>query len=183
MTDKSVICDLPNHIGIIRALSNDDIPAVTAIYGHHVQTSTASFETVAPSVEEMTARFTQMHSANFPILVAIDANDKVMGYAYAGPHKPRAAYSHTVEDSIYIHPDYMGLGIGRALLTAIIDQAQLRGYKQMMAVIGGSDNHGSVKLHASLGFTHIGIAQKIGFKFNKFVDVVFMQRDLESDAN
>ncbi|MGB2107797.1 MAG: GNAT family N-acetyltransferase, partial [Candidatus Puniceispirillum sp.] len=102
----------------------------------------------------------------------------VMGFAYAGPHKPRAAYSLTVEDSIYIHPDYMGLGIGKALLTVIIDQARLRGYKQMMAVIGGSDNHGSINLHKALGFTYIGTAEKIGFKFNNMVNVVYMQREL-----
>ena len=166
-------------MGIIRTLSDDDIAAVTAIYGHHVETSTASFETVAPSTETMAERFAQLHQTNYPALVAVDADNHVMGFAYAGPYKPRAAYSHTVEDSIYMHPDYMGLGIGRALLTAIIDQARLRGYKQMMAVIGGSDNHESINLHKALGFTYIGTAQKIGFKFNKMVDVVFMQRDLE----
>lgn len=181
MTDKSAICRLPNHRGIIRALTDDDIAAVTAIYGHHVETGTASFETVAPSIPDMTARFAQLQKANYPTLVAVDADEIVMGFAYAGPHKPRAAYKHTVEDSIYIDPDHMGMGIGQALLAAIIDQARLRGYKQMMAVIGGSDNHGSIKLHQALGFTHIGTALKIGFKFNNMVDVVYMQRDLETD--
>ena len=159
-------------MGIIRALSDDDIAAVKAIYGHHVETSTASFETVAPSIETMAERFAKLREADYPALVAVDADNHVMGFAYAGPHKPRTAYSHTVEDSIYIHPDYMGLGIGKALLTAIIDQAQLRGYKQMMAVIGGSDNHGSINLHKALGFIYIGTAQKIGYKFNKMVAVV-----------
>jgi phosphinothricin acetyltransferase len=178
MNDNLEICVLPNHMGIIRALSDDDIAAVTAIYGHHVETSTASFETVAPSIETMAERFAKLREADYPALVAVDADNHVMGFAYAGPYKPRAAYSHTVEDSIYIHPDYMGLGIGKALLTAIINQAHLRGYKQMMAVIGGSDNHGSINLHKALGFTYIGTAQNIGFKFNKMVDVVFMQLEL-----
>lgn len=181
MTDKSAICRLPHHRGIIRALTDADIAEVTAIYGHHVETGTASFETVAPSIPDMTARFAQLRNAHYPVLVAVDADELVMGFAYAGPHKPRAAYNHTVEDSIYIHPDHMGMGIGRALLATIIDQARLRGYKQMMAVIGGgSDNHGSIKLHQALGFTHIGTAHKIGFKFNAMVDVVYMQRDLET---
>ena len=181
MTDKSAICRLPNHSGIIRALTDDDIVAATAIYGHHVETGTGSFETVAPSVKDMAARFAELRNAHYPTLVAVNADELVMGFAYAGPYKPRAAYKHTVEDSIYIHPDHMGMGIGRALLISIIDQARLQGYKQIMAVIGGSDNHGSIKLHASLGFTLIGTAQNIGFKFNDMVDVVFMQRDLETD--
>ncbi len=180
MTAKSVIHSLPDHIGLIRTLAIDDIAAVTAIYGHHVKTGTASFETIAPSVEDMTSRFTQLHKTGYPTLVAVDTDDTVLGFAYAGPHKPRAAYKHTVEDSIYVHPDHMGMGIGKALLVSIIKQAQLLGYKQMMAVIGDSDNHGSINLHKGLGFTHIGTALKIGFKFNKMIDVVYMQHDLEN---
>ena len=179
MTDKSAIYALPNHLGIVRALTNDDINAVTAIYGHHVETGTASFETVAPTCEDMTSRFMQLHEMNYPTLVAVDTRDNVMGFAYAGPHKPRAAYNHTVEDSIYVDPNYHGMGIGKALLASVIDQAKQRGYKQMMAVIGGSDNIGSIKLHKGLGFIHIGTAKEIGFKFNKMIDVVYMQLDLQ----
>ena len=180
MTVKSVINSLPDHFGVIRALAIDDIVAVTAIYGHHVETGTASFETVAPSVEEMTSRFAQLHTTGYPTLVAVDTDDNVLGFAYAGPHKPRDAYNHTVEDSIYVHPDHMGMGIGKTLLISTIKQAQLLGYKQMMAVIGGSDNYGSINLHKGLGFTHIGTAHKIGSKFNNMIDVVYMQRDLEN---
>ena len=86
---------------------------------------------------------------------------------YKRQHKPRAAYKHTVEDSIYVHPDHMGMGIGKALLVSIIKRAKLLGYKQIMAVIGDSDNHRSINLHKGLGFTHIGNAHKIGFKFNR----------------
>ncbi|MBT6415166.1 GNAT family N-acetyltransferase [Candidatus Puniceispirillum sp.] len=181
MSDKSVISGSRNHIGNIRALSIDDMADVTAIYGHHVETSTASFETIAPSIEDMTSRFTQLQIKHYPTLVAVNADDHIMGFAYAGPHKPRVAYNHTVEDSIYVHPDHLSKGIGKALLASIIDHAQRLGYKQMMAVIGGSDNHGSINLHKALGFIHIGTAQKIGYKFNRMVDVVYMQRDLESD--
>ena len=179
MTVKSVIHSLPDHIGLIRTLAIDDIAAVTAIYGHHVKTGTASFETVAPqSRHDFT--FAQLHKTGYPTLVAVDTDDTVLGFAYAGPHKPSAAYKHTVEDSIYVHPDHMGMGNGKALLVSIIKQAQLLGYKQMMAVIGESDNHGSINLHKGLGFTHIGTALKIGFKFNKMIDVVYMRRDLEN---
>ena len=89
----------------------------------------------------MTSRFAQLHKTGYPTLVAVDTDDTVLGFACAGPHKPIAAYKHTVEDSIYVHPDHMGMGIGKALLVSIIKQAQLLGYKQMMAVIGYSDNH------------------------------------------
>lgn len=155
-----------------------DISAITEIYGHHVLYGRASFETEPPTLAEMTGRIDNLLAGGYPVLVA-EHDGTVLGYAYAGPHKPRNGYRLTVEDSIYVHPDASRRGIGRALLQALIISAREKGYRQMMAVIGDSGNTPSIELHRAHGFCHIGTARKIGFKFGKFLDVVYMQLDLD----
>jgi L-amino acid N-acyltransferase YncA len=157
-----------------------DIQAITKIYGHHVQHGTASFETDPPSRTEMTRRIAPLLDGSYPVLVA-EQDNVVIGYAYAGPHNPRHGYRLTVEDSIYVHHKAMGRGIGHRLLAAVITAAQANGYHQMMAVIGDSANTASVALHHAHGFQHIGTARRIGFKFGRFLDVVFMQCTLNED--
>lgn len=154
------------------------LSAVTAIYAHHVHHGTASFEEVGPSVAELAQRFARLGDDGYPILVALADDDSVLGYAYAGPHKLRSAYRFTVEDSIYVAPNHERRGIGSALLEALITACQTKEYRQMIAVIGDSDNAPSIKLHEACGFQHIGTAQKVGFKFGRWLDVVFMQRCL-----
>jgi len=154
-----------------------DLQSVTAIYGAHVRHGTASFEIDPPDCDEMQVRFASLMAKGYPILL-LRSGETVLGFAYAGPHKARAAYNHTVEDSIYLHPDAMGRGYGSRLLAALIEATRARGFKQMIAVIGDSDNAASIGVHRAAGFTHIGIARNLGFKFNRYLDVVFMQLSL-----
>ena len=152
--------------------------AVTSIYAHHVLHGRASFEEVPPSEEEMAERFATLAAQDYPILIALNEQGDLLGYAYAGPHKLRSAYRFTVEDSIYVAPDALGKGFGKALLTALISQCEEAGFQQMLAVIGDSENAASIGLHASCGFVHFGTATKVGFKFGQWLDVVYMQREL-----
>lgn len=156
----------------------DDIAAVTAIYAHHVTYGSGSFEHHPPTEDEMSARFALLTQKDYPILLAIEKG-AVIGYAYAGPHKARKGYDATVEDSVYVAPSATGRGVGYRLLSALISEAKAKGYRQMMAVIGDSENHASIALHAALGFTLIGTAKGIGFKFGRYLDVTYMQLALQ----
>ena len=162
---------------MLRAAGAADVPAMVAIYGHHVRQGTATFEIEPPGQEEMTRRLDAGDRDGLPWLVA-EAADRVVGYAYAGPYRPRPAYRHTVEDSIYLAPEAMGQGLGRALLTALIAACAARGDRQMVAVIGDSGNAASIGLHAALGFAHVGTLRDVGRKFDRWLDVVLMQRAL-----
>lgn len=162
---------------IIREFATGDLVQITEIYGHAVLTGTATFEEQAPSVDEMHARLSALGARGFPVLVAA-ADARVLGYAYAGPYGVRSAYRFTVEDSIYIAEASRGQGVGRKLMMALIDACHARDYAQMIAVIGDSGNGASIGLHKSCGFATIGTARNIGFKFNRWLDVVYMQRSL-----
>lgn len=157
---------------------SSDIAQMAAIYAHHVRHGTASFELEPPSPAALAERFTLCCAAGLPVLVITGPENHIAGYAYLSAFHQRAAYSHTVEDSIYMDPGLTGQGLGKMLLTALIERARGAGKRQIMAVIGDSDNHASIGLHRAMGFAPIGIARDIGFKFGRFLDVVYMQRDL-----
>jgi phosphinothricin acetyltransferase len=161
----------------IRPAVDADLPAIAAIYGEAVRNGSATFEIDPPDVAEMTARWRRLVDAGHPWLVARDT-DTVLGFAYAGPYNTRPAYLHTGEDSIYLQPAARGGGIGTALLTALIAEAQSRGFRQMIALIGDSANAPSIRLHARCGFQPVGIYRDIGWKHGRWVDVVMMQRHL-----
>lgn len=161
----------------LRAASEADLPAITAIYAHHVRTGTATFEIEPPDAAEMSRRWRDIVERGLPYLVAIDAAD-VVGYAYAGPYRPRPAYRYTVEDSIYIRADYAGQGIGSELLRALIVACERAGARQMVAVIGDAANAASIRVHAAAGFAHAGVLASVGWKFGRWLDVVLMQRAL-----
>lgn len=167
----------------IRAFTADDVPAIASIYSHHVLTGTATFEEIPPDEGEMATRLSGLVKAGFPVLVACGTAGEVVGYAYAGPYKTRSAYRFTVEDSIYIHKDHYRAGIGRALLSALISACSDRGYKQVLAMIGDSDNQGSIGLHRSCGFVSVGNARNLGFKFGRWLDVVYMQLSIQADQS
>jgi L-amino acid N-acyltransferase YncA len=167
---------------VLRAAALDDLPAIQAIYAHHVLHGLGTFEETPPSLEEMTRRWRSLVEAGMPYLVAVDAGT-VMGYAYAGLYRPRPAYRYSVEDSVYVAPDAARRGYGRRLVAALIEQCAAKGFRQMLAVIGDRDNHGSVGLHRNLGFKEVGLLSSVGFKFGRWVDVVVMQRPLgDGDA-
>lgn len=166
---------------IIRPSRDEDVAAITAIYGHHVLHGVASFEEAPPAIDEIGRRRDEILARGLPYLVA-EQRDRVVGYCYAGPFRPRIAYRFTVEDSIYIDPDELGRGIGRALLTPLIDRCAALGYRQMIAVIGGRETTASIRLHEALGFTHSGVFEAVGFKFGRWIDTILMQRRLGEGA-
>ena len=161
----------------LRAAAESDIAAIQRIYAGHVLNGLASFEEVPPDADEMRRRWRAIADLGLPYIVAV-SGDAIAGYAYAGPYRPRTAYRFAVEDSIYLDPTYQGRGIGRALLTALIDQSTKLGKRQMLAVIGDSTNAASIGLHRSLGFADAGVFRAVGFKFGRWVDSVLMQRAL-----
>jgi L-amino acid N-acyltransferase YncA len=165
----------------IRPATLEDMPIITEIYGGAVREGTASFELHPPTLEEMVVRREALLVHNFPYLVA-EHDGHVVGYCYAGPFRPRAAYRFTVENSIYVSPRMQGRGVGRVLLARLIAECEVRGYRQMVAVIGDSTNLGSIRLHKALGFAHIGTLKDVGFKFGRWLDQITMQRALGDGA-
>ena len=161
----------------IRPATPADAPAIAAIYGHHVLHGLGTFEEEPPLAPEIEARMAAVEKTGHPYLVATSDN-RVQGFAYAAPFRPRAAYRYTVEDSIYIAPEAVGQGVGRALLSAVIAACEALGKRQMIAVIGDSANAASIGLHAALGFEHSGVGRSVGFKHGRWVDIVYMQRAL-----
>lgn len=161
----------------IRPSKAADMAVIAEIYGYHVHNGLASFELLAPSIDEMTQRRADVIARKFPYLVA-EFDGRMVGYAYASLYRSRPAYRHTLEDSVYVHKDFAGRGIGKALLDALIEASAKSGARQMIAVIGDSANRGSIKLHAACGFKRTGTLKAVGFKFGKWVDSVIMQRDI-----
>jgi len=166
----------------LRAATPEDFAAITKIYADHVSAGTATFEIEPPDLPEMLRRWREVTERGLPYLVATHG-DVVAGYAYAGAYRPRPAYRYTVEDSIYLRPDCVGQGIGRALLAALIAGCERAGARQMVAVIGDSDNAASIRLHAGAGFAPIGVLPDVGWKFGRWLDVVLMQRSLGQGAS
>ena len=161
----------------IRPVGSDDLEAVTAAYAHDVLHGTGTFEIVPPSVEEMAERVATVTSAGLPYLVAV-LGGEVAGFAYAGPYRPRPAYRFTVEDSIYLRPEAAGQGIGTRLLARLVAECEARGMRQMIAVIGDSDNLGSIRIHHKCGFEPVGTFRAVGWKHGRWLDTVLMQRGL-----
>ena len=168
----------------IRDAALPDIPAITKIYAHYVQTSIATFEETPPDAAEMETRFRRMTDAGLPWLAVEDDAGAVRGYAYAGPYRDRSAYRFMVEDSIYIDPDVTGNGYGSALLATLIGRCTALGKRQMIAVIGGSTTATSIGLHSRQGFRAAGVVPSAGFKLGKWADTVLMTRALgEGDTS
>jgi L-amino acid N-acyltransferase YncA len=165
----------------IRPATEADLPAVTEIYDHAVSYGTATFELIPPDLAEMTRRFRALMDGGFPYLVAV-LDSRVIGYAYAGPYRPRPAYRFAVENSVYLAPAIHRRGIGTQLLRRLIADCEARGYRQMIAVIGDSANAGSIGVHSRNGFAMIGTHPDVGFKFGRWLDTVMMQRALGAGA-
>jgi len=161
----------------LRDSGSADMPAIQEIYAHYVRTSLANFEEEPPDLEEMARRRAATLALGLPYLVA-EIGDTVVGFAYAGPYRPRSAYRFTVEDSIYAAESARGRGIGQMLLGALIERCAALGYRQMVAVIGDSDNAASIRTHQRLGFEHVALLPSVGFKFGRWADSVIMQRPL-----
>jgi L-amino acid N-acyltransferase YncA len=166
---------------LVRPSAPADLAAIRDIYAHAVTQGTGTFELEAPDAAEMARRRDDVLSKGLPWLVA-EAKGRVLGYAYANHFRPRPAYRFCVEDSVYLHPDAQGRGVGRALLAELMARCQASGARQMLAVIGDSTNHGSIGVHRALGFERCGLLQAVGWKFDRWLDVVLMQRALGAGA-
>jgi phosphinothricin acetyltransferase len=162
---------------IIRDATDADIPEIQSIYAHHVLTGTGTFEEEPPSIEEMTVRYRRIIDHGWRWLVAVDATG-VLGYAYYSQFRERSAYRHSVENSIYVRENVRGQGVGKALVGELIAICTAAGMRQMIAVIGDSENTGSIGVHASLGFQKVGTLRSVGIKFGRWLDSVYMQRAL-----
>lgn len=162
---------------IVRSAAAGDFSRIAEIYRYYVSAHLATFEETPPDENEMRERWRKINGVGLPYLIA-EVKGVVAGYAYASPYRPRHAYRYTVEDSIYIDPGYRRQGIGRQLLGQLIEAASSLGYRQMIAIIGDSGNAPSIALHEAFGFRLVGVLQSVGYKFDRWVDTVIMQRGL-----
>ena len=165
----------------IRPCEPADIAAIAAIYADAVTHGTASFELEPPTTQEMANRRAALIEGGFPYFIA-ERGGALLGYAYAGPYRTRPAYRFTVEDSVYVARSAQGQGIGRALLAAVIEAAEERGFRLMVAVIGDKASTGSIRLHEALGFTPVGVLEPVGYKHGRWLASVLMQRVLGDGA-
>jgi phosphinothricin acetyltransferase len=161
----------------IRTALEEDMAQVHEIFQHNVINGTASWDLVPPDLAEMKRRRAVLLEAGFPYIVGL-LDGRVVGYGYASPFRPRPGYRFVVEDSIYIHNEFTGRGFGNPLLQRLIDDCIALGKRQMLAIIGDSENLASIRLHERLGFTRVGLMSNIGWKFDRWLDCVVMQRPL-----
>lgn len=168
---------MEDGVTLIRAATAADAEALAEIYGHACLHGFGTFEEVPPPPGEMAARMAAVQARGLPYLVA-EVEGRVLAMAYAGPFRLRAAYRYSVEDSVYVSPDAQGMGLGRSVLSGVIAGCEALGLRQMVAVIGDSDNAGSIGLHAALGFSHQGLLRSVGYKQGRWLDVVFMEKAL-----
>lgn len=162
---------------IVRPAAEADAEALAAIYADAVLNGFGTFETVPPDAAWMETRRRDIQGLGLPFVVA-EADGRVLGYAYAGPFRPRPGYRYTVEDSVYVAPDAKGRGVGRAVLSKVLEACEAAGMRQVVAVIGDSQNAGSIGLHRALGFVDAGVGRSFGYKLGRWVDIVWMQKAL-----
>jgi phosphinothricin acetyltransferase len=163
---------------IIRPATAADAPAMAGIYAPHVLHGFGTFEEIPPTPAEMAERLAAVEARGLPWRVAEGPDGLILGYAYAGPFRTRAAYRYTAETSIYVGEDCQRRGVGRAVMASVIEACEAAGMRQLLAVIGGSENAGSIALHTALGFEPTGVLRDVGFKAGRWVDVVLMQKTL-----
>lgn len=166
----------------LRSAVADDLPAIRALYAHEVDENVATYEYTAPDEAEMVRRWQAIVAQGYPYLVA-EYDGRFAGYAYASSYRTREGYRWTVEDTVYVHPDFVGRGIGRALLGRLIDDCTALGLRQMVAVVGDVTNQASIALHERLGFRTVGVFSGLGRKHGRWLDTVQMQRALGPGAD
>jgi L-amino acid N-acyltransferase YncA len=167
----------PPHMPTIRPSVDSDLPAITQIYAHHVLHGTGTFETTPPSETDMATRRADVLTKGLPWLVLVEG-EQILGFAYGNWFKPRPAYRFSCEDSIYLAPEAAGKGLGRVLLAELRASLERAGVRKVMAVIGDSANAGSIGVHRTLGFTPAGVIHACGWKFERWLDIVLMEKSL-----
>ncbi len=161
---------------ILRPFAWSDVPAITAIYRHYVDNTAITFDTEAPGEEAIAEKYAALKKLGHPLIIA-ERDGRLAGYAYASFYRPRAAYRFTAEDSIYLDPAQTGRGLGRLLLTELLAQSKAFGFKQMLAVIT-ADTANSIAIHEKFGFTRVGYYSSVGYKFDRWHDIVHLQKAL-----
>ena len=167
---------------LLRRAQVNDFGSIQSIYAIEVREHTATFEITPPDIEEMTTRWQHITNIGLPYLVA-ELDGYVVGYAYASSYRSRPAYSYTVEDSVYVARDKHRQGVGRTLLTELMHQCRDLGKRQMIAIIGDSRHNASIRLHENAGFRHVGTLEQVGWKLDRWIDSVIMQRSLVLGLN
>ena len=175
--ETSAELSIASHAVVVRDATEADMTAIQAIYAHYVLHGLATFEETPPSIDELGSRRASIIRAGLPYLSA-EIDGRVVGYSYATVYRPRPAYRHTIEDSVYVANGLGGRGIGGALLRSLIARCEAGSWRQMLAVIGNSGNAGSIALHRRMGFQPVGTLISVGFKRGRWVDTVLMQRSL-----
>lgn len=166
---------------MIRDVREEDAEAIAAIYGHHVLHGTASYDLEPPSIIDTRAKIRRIAAPGWPFIVA-EEPVQLAGYAYVTQFRDRAAYAWTCETSIYVHPQWLGRGIGKALLTELCIRAEGCGFRQIVGVIGGAEP-ASIALHSSCGFREVGRLRAVGWKQRRWLDNVYMQRELGTGSS
>ncbi len=165
---------------VVRPCFQQDLETVQLIYAHHVATGTGTFDNEAPDLNAMTDRWSHIVTKGWPFLVASPASDlsRVMGYVYAQPFRDRPGYARTFEDAVYVAPHAMRQGVGAVMLAELVSQLRNDGVRELIAVIGDSANAASIRLHTRARFFEVGVMRAVGYKFERWLDVVIMQRHL-----
>ncbi|WP_168627881.1 MULTISPECIES: GNAT family N-acetyltransferase [unclassified Cryobacterium] len=162
----------------LRDARDEDLPQVLAIYNHYVAHSTVTFDEEPMTLDTLRDKFARIGALGFPYLVAQGPDDEILGFAYVYPWRDRAAYRFTAESTIYLRPDATGRGLGRVLLAELIRQAEAVGLRELIAVIADHGADGSLKLHESFGFVRNGHLTRVGFKFERWMGTLFLQKSL-----
>lgn len=163
----------------IREVLAEDLPSVRAIYNHYVANSTVTFDEEPMTLRQLRSKFAHMTKLGFPFIGAFSPGGELLGYAYVYPWKEKAAYRFTVENSIYLGPAATGKGLGRALMTELIERSKAAGIKEIVAVIADKGAEGSIRLHEQFGFKEIGRMGRVGFKFDRWLGTILMQKSLK----
>lgn len=170
---------VPKFEFVIRPATTDDLPDIREIYNHYVANSTVTFDEVPMALKAWRTKFDYVQKLGFPFLVAVSPNNHVLGFAYVAPWISKAAARRTVENSIYLGPAATGKGLGRALMSELLDSSKAAGIKEVLAIIADQGADASIRLHESFGFKEVGRLGRVGFKFNRWLGTVMMQKSLK----
>jgi phosphinothricin acetyltransferase len=162
-------------IPTLRLATPADLPAINDIYNHFVRNSTCTYQLDPSTSAERQAWFAH-HGPTLPVTVAELPTGQIVGWASLSPFHPRPAYRFTVEDSIYVHKEHHRRGLGRLLLADLLRRADALGYRNVIALVS-ADQEPSLALHQNLGFVEVGRLPRVGFKFDRWLDVAYLQRE------
>jgi len=169
----------PDFRYTIRPATARDLPDVRQLYNHYVTNSMVTFDEDTMSLREWRSKFAYLTRLNLPFLVAVSPSGQVIGYALCTPWRQKRAYRHTAESSIYLSPAATGKGLGTALLTALVEAGRAAGLKELLAVVADGGAEASLRLHESLGFKEVGRMGRVGFKFDRWIGTVLLQKSIK----